>query len=436
MRATTFVALGFFAVSLGCSSSTTSSDTDPGGVFGGSGGGDASASDGAAGTSGTGGSGGGGSGGVAGSGGVGGGGSSGEGGSGGIAGSAGSAGNAGSAGTGGTGGGSTGGTGGGSTGGSGGGATGGTGGGSTGGTGGGSGIGDPCTTDFDCNSGWTCQVLPNTAQTALELRCAPVVGPNATGATCTVDADCRSGLCILGKCSAACLASSDCTQAGTCRPEDVSVDTLSGTFDLCVVEPCPNTAACDTGEVCSELRNEASALVPYCRQENAGGDPLGSPCSDNGTCASLNCPDWIGFCTEVCSGDADCVAATEQACVDVFSNGSSTVSGCVPACDRQADCPSGSTCMFVTDSISDLNRTMCGPGFGTDPVGADCMTTNECASGLCLQNYVNGQLVDAICTAPCVTGADCPTGYQVCTDVTMSTPSGAGTQTVRLCNHP
>jgi hypothetical protein len=49
---------------------------------------------------------------------------------------------------------------------------------------------------------------------------------------------------------------------------------------------------------------------------------------------------------------------------------------------------------------------------------------------------MNGQLVDAICTAPCVTGADCPPGFQVCSDVQMTTPSGSGTQTIRMCNHP
>ncbi len=64
------------------------------------------------------------------------------------------------------------------------------------------------------------------------------------------------------------------------------------------------------------------------------------------------------------------------------------------------------------------------------------MTTQNCASGLCLSNMVNGQVVDAICTAPCVTGADCPVGFQVCADVTMSTPSGAGSQVLHLCNRP
>jgi len=253
---------------------------------------------------------------------------------------------------------------------------------------------------------------------------------------CVTDADCRSGQCIADRCSTPCVDSFDCTQAGTCRPENITESGLSGTFDMCVVEPCGSTAVCDSGEYCSELRDESGVLVPYCRQGNAGGDPIGEACSSNASCASLNCPSWLGFCTEVCSGDADCVAANEQACVDVFDNGSSTLSGCAPACDQAADCPSGSTCMIANDSISDLHRFICGPGHGTDPVGSDCMTTNECQSGLCLQNYTSGQLQDAICTVPCVTGADCPPGYQVCTDLTMNTPSGSGTQLIRVCNHP
>jgi hypothetical protein len=416
MRVDLIAGMGLLLISAGCGTSEVTTDSNPG--LGGSGGhsGDASvdgasASAGAAGTGGsTGGSGG--DSGAAGS--------SGAGGSGGTSGSDG--------GTGGSGGGS-GGTGG--TGGSGGGSGGTAGSGGTGGT-----IGQPCATDNECASGTTCQVLPNASQTALELKCAPLVGPSGTGASCTQPSDCRSGLCIQGKCSAPCATPLDCTQAGTCRTETVTVGALSGSFDLCVVAPCGNTAACDPGEVCSQLQSEGGNLVAYCRQANAGGAALGTACAADGACASLSCPTWLGFCTEVCSGSADCIAASPQACVDIFNNGSSVVAGCAPSCQRTADCPTGNACMIATDSASNLHRFICGPGWGSDPVGTSCQGTNECASGLCLQNYTNGQLVDAICTAPCTTGADCPTGYQVCADVQMTTPSGSGTQTIRMCNHP
>jgi hypothetical protein len=402
MRAFMISGLGLLVLVSGCSSSDTTTLSDTGGS--GAQANDASTPDGSAGTAGTGGTGGG------------------------AAGTSGSAGAAG--GTGGTGGGGTGGTGG--TGG----ATGGTAG-ATGGTGGGTtGSGDPCVSDSECISGTTCQVLPNPSQSALELRCAPILGPNGTGVACSQNSDCRAGQCLHGKCSAPCTTYDDCTQAGTCQSETITVGTLSGSFDMCVVLPCPNTAACDPGEYCTELMQEGQLLVPYCRQGNAGGDPTGTFCSSGASCASLSCPNWLGFCTEVCSTDSDCVATTKQACVDVFNNGSSVVAACAPACAKVSECPTGTTCMIARDSANNKNRFICGPGWGTDPVGTNCMVENKCASGLCIQNYANGQIVDAICTAPCVTGADCPSGYQVCTDVQMNTPSGTGTQTIRMCNRP
>jgi hypothetical protein len=68
--------------------------------------------------------------------------------------------------------------------------------------------------------------------------------------------------------------------------------------------------------------------------------------------------------------------------------------------------------------------------------GTSCATTNTCSSGICLTNTQSGTTVDQICTVPCVTAADCPAGLSVCEDVTTSTPSGNGTQIIRLCNHP
>ncbi|HNS98610.1 MAG TPA: hypothetical protein PKL73_16775 [Polyangiaceae bacterium] len=306
--------------------------------------------------------------------------------------------------------------------------------GGSGGTGGAS--GQPCTTHDDCPSGNTCQILLDTNQSALEKRCAPLAGPNGTGISCTQSSDCQSGLCIHQRCSAPCSDFHDCTQAGTCKKEMVTLGGIADSFDLCVVLPCANSQACDPGEVCSELQNEGNQLVAYCRQTNAGGSELGSPCTSDGQCASLSCPSWLGFCTEVCSSPMDCDSTSPQACVDVFNNGASIVAACAPSCKRDADCSAGHVCKIATDSASNLHRFICGPGWGSDQVGVSCQTSNSCASGMCLRNYTNGQLVDAICSAPCNTGADCPVGYQVCVDVEMSTPSGGGKQTVRMCNHP
>jgi hypothetical protein len=280
-------------------------------------------------------------------------------------------------------------------------------------------------------------VLPNAGKTALELRCAPLVGPNTTGSPCTNDSQCRSGLCVGGHCAAPCLGHGDCTEAGSCKAENVNVQGLGGSFAICVVSPCENSKACDPGETCSDIRDEGSGLKAFCRQGNPNGTPLGSGCQNGSTCQSVLCPAWLLSCTEACSGDPDCVAAKPEVCVDMFQSGPSIVAACAPKCDRVQDCPAPSTCVVTTYTKGNLHRFICAPPYGNDPLGAPCGSSNHCASGLCLSNYLNGQLVDQICTQPCLTGADCPTpGFGICTTVSMKTPDNLGEQLVKVCNHP
>jgi hypothetical protein len=335
--------------------------------------------------------------------------------------------------TGGTGGSNTGGTGGSNTGGTGGNNTGGTGGSNTGGSSGDAGSAVPCTTDAECANGTSCQVVVDDTSTSLVLRCMPLAGANGKGIACASNADCRSGTCLYGYCATPCSTSADCSQAGTCRAELVSVGGLSASFPMCAVLPCTSSTQCDPGEVCSDIRLINGAYAAYCKQANQGASPVGAPCSSAADCASALCPPWLGTCTAVCSGDADC--GGNLACVDVYGNGTSVVQGCAIGCDQSSDCTTPAVCQIATDSAGNEHQFVCGTGYGTDPVGADCSTANHCASGLCLQNYVNGQLVSQLCTAPCIHGAaDCPSGYQVCEEVNMLVPDGSGSQLLSLCN--
>ncbi len=240
-------------------------------------------------------------------------------------------------------------------------------------------------------------------------------------------------MCLYGYCATPCSTSADCSQAGTCRAETVSVGGLSATFPMCVVVPCTTSTQCDPGEVCSDIRLINGTYAAYCKQANQGASPVGAPCSSAADCASALCPPWLGTCTAVCSADADC--GGNLVCVDVYGNGSSVVQGCAIGCDQNSDCTTPAVCQIATDTAGNEHQFVCGTGYGTDPVGADCSTDNHCASGLCLQNFVNGQLVSQICTAPCVNGAaDCPSGYQVCDEVNMTVPDGNGSQLLSLCN--
>jgi hypothetical protein len=209
---------------------------------------------------------------------------------------------------------------------------------------------------------------------------------------------------------------------------------LSGSFPLCLVTACTATSQCDPGEVCSQIQTLSGTIRAFCRQAIAGSG-VGTSCTTGATCATALCPSWIGSCTEACAKDADC-GVSGEICLDMWQSGASLVEGCAPGCGRAADCGAGKACVYGSDTPGDRVRFMCATPSGTDAAGANCATQNKCASGLCLTNTLNGQTVDQICTQPCVTTADCPASLPVCEDVTMSTPSGNGTQIIRLCNHP
>ncbi|MBI5548050.1 MAG: hypothetical protein HY901_29570 [Deltaproteobacteria bacterium] len=291
----------------------------------------------------------------------------------------------------------------------------------------------PCTTDAACRAGASCQVVLSSDQSDLELRCAPLVGAVASGGSCTDGAECKSGLCLDGFCSSPCLGAGDCTPAAHCEPRPVTIGSLTESFSLCLVAPCASSQGCDPGEICSDVRQGGGGVESFCRRPHAGGSALGEACQSSATCESLLCP-YFQVCSEVCSSDLDCSGIASGICVDTFFSSSSVVQACAVGCSRSADCPLGA-CVFASDSVGDRVRFTCAPPHGADATGADCSTANHCAAGMCLSNYFNGQKVDSICTQPCITAADCPAGYGVCADVTVSHSSG-GTQIIQLCNHP
>lgn len=341
------------------------------------------------------------------------GGSAGQGGSGGSAGHGGAAGQAGSAGASGSGG---------------------SGAGGTGGSGGGS-IAPACTQASDCTGATSCQIVADENHASLELRCLPNVGASATGVACTAPSQCRSNLCLGGFCSAPCEDASDCSQAGTCLQETVTVDGLSGSFSLCRVEPCAASSSCDSGEVCSDIRNDGTDVHAYCRQRSPGGAAIGQLCSQHSECESLLCPTGLNTCTEACSSEADCSGTGTQWCVDIFSTASSTVAGCAAGCWRDSDCPGALVCSLGRDSAADHNRLICRQAQGSGQVGDDC-AAGTCASGFCLKKYLNGTLQEQFCSTPCVTADDCPSGFERCSEVVVSTPSGAGTEFIHLSDRP
>lgn len=292
----------------------------------------------------------------------------------------------------------------------------------------------PCTSDAQCPGGTSCQIAPNSSNTALELRCRPLAGNNSNGYPCTDNSQCRAGLCLAGYCSGPCGSSADCTQAGACSTQTIQVGSLSGSFQVCFVAPCTSTPQCESAEVCSDIKQSGDKIDAFCRQKGSG-LPLGSACQSAADCASQLCPDSFLVCTEACGSDSDCAASAGAICVDSYRTASDYVQTCAPGCSKTSDCPASKACAVDRDTAGDRTRFTCQVPTGTDVAGADCSQQVNCVSGFCLTNYLDGQKVDSICTVPCVTAADCPAGLTTCAEVQMSTPSGQGTQIVRACNH-
>jgi len=293
----------------------------------------------------------------------------------------------------------------------------------------------PCTSDAQCAAGTSCQVAPNASNTALELRCLPLAGANGNGYPCTGGSECRAGLCLAGYCSNPCSSDADCTQAGSCSDQTIQVGGLSGSFQVCLVAPCTSSSQCDPGEVCSDIKSSGNKIDAFCRQKQSAGAQMGAACQAAGDCVSQLCPARLLVCTEACGGDSDCAASAGAICVDAYNAGTDYVQTCAPGCTKASECPATKACAIVSDTAGDRTRFTCQVPWGTDATGADCSQQVNCASGLCLTNYLNGQKVDSICTQPCVTAADCPAGFTVCAEVQMPTPSGQGTQIIRACNH-
>lgn len=116
-----------------------------------------------------------------------------------------------------------------------------------------------------------------------------------------------------------------------------------------------------------------------------------------------------GACTrEFCTSSADC--AMEQHCDD---------RSCVEGCAVDEDCYPGQSCAAgvcevpaCTDTHTDCSwREWCQEGScvdAGDAYCAPCSSSDECASGVCVQQLYCGQT--------CVTRDDCPAGFD-CADV-------------------
>lgn len=302
----------------------------------------------------------------------------------------------------------------------------------------------PCTTSADCQGNERCGIVVDETAAGLSSICQPPPGAGLPGASCAGGDECNTGLCVEGFCSARCIDANDCGADQVCRPEPITIDGVSSTFNLCVTLPdvmCTSPADCEgDGRVCGDLRFDEEPFSAWCALPPDSGAALGGSCTGstslNPQCAELLC--LYDRCSRMCIDDTDCGApASGYGCTDVEFIDSGTVRMCADVCARDADCTDPDhVCRITGDNTDDELEWICREPTRPDAPGEPCLTTNNCDHGACIRiRDLQGNIVDSYCTQPCEVSTDCPAVLPVCEAANFETPSG-GTQALRVCSKP
>ncbi len=267
---------------------------------------------------------------------------------------------------------------------------------------------DACDRDSACDASSICFV--QRGQRTLETFCA--AGNEAPGRRppllCDADAECLHGLCLNGQCASPCVESADCEGGLACASRVVTLPGGNASVQVCVLPPeetCQRDGECRGGEVCAAIRR-GDRVDFACGDGNPGGGDSGAGCSADAECLHNLCLD--GACAEPCALDNDCTdqlcgaqrADTEQGAVNV------QVCTAPEPCQAARQCDADQTC-YVRDVGAQAVETVClAPNSGGRTPGMACAQDSQCASNLCLTEWVR-----TACSAPCEVNADCPAGW-------------------------
>ncbi len=300
-----------------------------------------------------------------------------------------------------------------------------------------------CASESACGTGLDCAIIANVAGDALESVCVPTTGGVATGVACTTDDDCGSLVCLNSFCAAPC---TDTTQCGTnqiCLSQTVTKAPNSGSFNVCTTLPetvCTSTDDCTDGtRVCGQLRNNAGTGMQeaICRFPNAGGQQLGTTCTQGNQCRENICLAALSAeCTVVCDKDADC--GTAQGCT-TFGD----LNFCNTVCSDNTDCGAPNRyCTINGDVLTNEVDQVCTLPVGASDLGAICVNGGECLTGLCLRTLTyngTGCTADTDCAgfanhtcecpindANCTVGKECAAAERRCTNLCDDSGDCAG----------
>lgn len=215
--------------------------------------------------------------------------------------------------------------------------------------------------------------------------CASDDGPSYNH--CTKDSDCLpAGVCIDGLCGSECVHNNQCPGKTTCikyrcrlpappadvpqQPEEVTVTDVADLTDEPEVDIGPDQDLSPPEDTpVEDVNNTDEGLAPGCEPTQG---PYGAACSCKEECASALCVVNkiinTGQCTQLCTNDNQC--------------------------------PQPDVCVIVDDT------GICVPNDSGQPSSCD-PAENYCYKQLVAFNKIN----QCVCTAPCITKADCPTGF-------------------------
>jgi len=268
----------------------------------------------------------------------------------------------------------------------------------------------PCQRHSECRDNRYCD--------GLATRVCRDPGPGSAGTQCTHGQDCADGLCLDGLSRAQCGTCADgeqcvplggrsyCVEAGPKSTADVCERHGECASGLCIgqrcVGPCDENGGCTVGMACEALF-DAHRCVGACTPA----DGLCGPelvCQVNRSAPLGRCmtPAQEGHVGDACETSADC--------------GPGSV-GCRAGADGlrcRAPCTlwSGDGCeedtVCATTRISDQTGACVAPGTAEDL--APCEEDGECASGWCVNGYLDGR-----CGRRCQVDDECPDG--ACVDI-------------------
>ena len=245
------------------------------------------------------------------------------------------------------------------------------------------------------------------------------------------------GFCGAGTCMGSCATDADCATGSECISGPV---TQTQSVQLCAPTPtCTRDADCAAGQVCHIGISDDGAR-DFC------GPPIGS-LAPGATCdvgdprffpvaarCGLTCNDVgegsaAGRCTSLCASDTDCPMDHVCSRVRMTSLNRGTpddrtddlvaerafcayVPGSRSSCTTDAACPTGESCVHLTDSTGTEQRWCITEVTGGAATGETCNPTTPCANrASCFIDWWDP--TDSYCTALCDSDADC-TGGLVC----------------------